>query len=69
MNAANEEAVASFLDGRIAFTAIPETIADAMRAHPPTAVRGLSDVLEADVWARTHTRSRMTRPTSVGTPS
>jgi 1-deoxy-D-xylulose-5-phosphate reductoisomerase len=52
LNAANEEAVAAFLDDRISFNSIPETIAQVMDAHPPSAVRDLSDVLEADAWAR-----------------
>jgi 1-deoxy-D-xylulose-5-phosphate reductoisomerase len=52
LNAANEEAVAAFLDERIAFNSIPETIADVMAAHPQTTVRDLTDVIEADAWAR-----------------
>jgi 1-deoxy-D-xylulose-5-phosphate reductoisomerase len=52
LNAANEEAVAAFLDGRIAFTSIPETIAEVMEAHPRAPARDLSDVIEADAWAR-----------------
>ena len=52
LNAANEEAVAAFLDDRIPFSFIPETIAQVMEAHPPGTVRDLSDVLEADAWAR-----------------
>jgi 1-deoxy-D-xylulose-5-phosphate reductoisomerase len=52
LNAANEEAVAAFLDHRIAFNCIPKTIARVMDAHPSTTVRDLSDVLEADGWAR-----------------
>jgi 1-deoxy-D-xylulose-5-phosphate reductoisomerase len=52
LNAANEEAVAAFLDGRISFNFIPETIARVMEAHPPTTVRDLEDVLAADAWAR-----------------
>jgi len=52
LNAANEEAVAAFLDERIAFTSIPETIDEVMAAHPPAPVRDLTDVIEADTWAR-----------------
>ncbi len=48
LNAANEEAVAAFLEDRISFNAIPETIAEVMDAHPATTVRDLEDVLEAD---------------------
>ena len=52
LNAANEEAVAAFLDDRISFNSIPETIAEVMDAHPRATVRDLPDVLEADGWAR-----------------
>jgi 1-deoxy-D-xylulose-5-phosphate reductoisomerase len=52
LNAANEEAVAAFLAGRIPFTAIPESIAEVMDGHPTAALLALEDVLEADAWAR-----------------
>jgi 1-deoxy-D-xylulose-5-phosphate reductoisomerase len=52
LNAANEVAVAAFLDGRAAFTAIPETIRDVMDRTPAGAVSTLDDVLEADAAAR-----------------
>jgi 1-deoxy-D-xylulose-5-phosphate reductoisomerase len=52
LNAANEEAVAAFLDDLISFNSIPETIAEVMDAHPRATVRDLPDVLEADGWAR-----------------
>jgi len=45
LNAANEEAVAAFLDGRIGFPAIPEAIREVMDDHPPRAVATLDDVL------------------------
>jgi 1-deoxy-D-xylulose-5-phosphate reductoisomerase len=56
LNAANEEAVAAFLDGRIPFTAIPESILAVMDAHRPQPVRNLGDVLAADAWARAQAR-------------
>jgi 1-deoxy-D-xylulose-5-phosphate reductoisomerase len=52
LNAANEEAVAAFLAGRIPFTAIPESIEEVMGSHPASALGALEDVLEADAWAR-----------------
>jgi 1-deoxy-D-xylulose-5-phosphate reductoisomerase len=52
LNAANEEAVAAFLAGRIPFTAIPESIAEVMDGHPTGALGALEDVLDADAWAR-----------------
>ena len=52
LNAANEEAVAAFLDGRLPFPAIAETIrrclADARGADPA----GLAGILDADLTAR-----------------
>ena len=54
LNAANEVAVARFLDGRLAFTAIPHVIADTMRAHAPAPVDSLAAVRNVDRWAREH---------------
>jgi 1-deoxy-D-xylulose-5-phosphate reductoisomerase len=59
LNAANEEAVAAFLDGRIGFTAIPESIREVLEGHPPAPVGGLDDVLAADAWARERTRAAL----------
>lgn len=61
LNATNEEAVASFLDGKIPFTAIPETILEVMEAHPPAPVQALEDVLQADTWARSRARQALSR--------
>jgi 1-deoxy-D-xylulose-5-phosphate reductoisomerase len=56
-NAANEECVAAFLDGRIRFLDIVETIARVVEDHvPPTWSLELADVLAADEWARRHAR-------------
>jgi 1-deoxy-D-xylulose-5-phosphate reductoisomerase len=52
LNAANEVAVAKFLDGRIGFTEIPTVIERAMDAHRPAAVATLADVRAVDAWAR-----------------
>jgi 1-deoxy-D-xylulose-5-phosphate reductoisomerase len=59
LNAANEEAVACFLDGHIPFPAIAATIAAVMDAHAPQAAVGLADVLAADAWARGAARALM----------
>jgi len=61
LNAANEEAVAAFLDGRVPFTAIPESIREVLEAHPPAAVAGLGDVLAADDWARRRVQEALQR--------
>ncbi len=52
LNAANEVAVAAFLDKRISFLAIPRMIEDVLAALPVSAVNTLDDVLNADVAAR-----------------
>jgi 1-deoxy-D-xylulose-5-phosphate reductoisomerase len=54
LNAANEVAVARFLDGRIAFTAIPDVIERTMAAHQPAEVHTLATVRAVDRWARSH---------------
>ncbi len=52
LNAANEVAVAAFLDGRIAFLSIPYVIEAVLDALPVKGVDGLDDVLQADAEAR-----------------
>jgi 1-deoxy-D-xylulose-5-phosphate reductoisomerase len=52
LNAANEVAVAAFLESRIPFPRIWETVAYAMDRHAPVAEPGLDDILEADREAR-----------------
>jgi 1-deoxy-D-xylulose-5-phosphate reductoisomerase len=59
LNAANEEAVAAFLDDKIPFTAIPETIGEVMDAAPPGRLRDLDDVLDADRAARERARQAL----------
>ena len=52
MNAANEVAVMSFLDGRIPLTAIPEIAARVVEEHEPAKVVSLVTLERADAWAR-----------------
>jgi len=56
LNAANEIAVAAFLEGRIGFNAIPSVIADTMHAHRPGHVATIAEVRNVDRWAREHAR-------------
>jgi 1-deoxy-D-xylulose-5-phosphate reductoisomerase len=56
LNAANEVAVAAFLDGKLRFTAIPRVIEHALRAAPATAADSLETVLDADRRARASAR-------------
>ncbi len=52
MNAANEIAVALFLQERIQFLRIPDVIAETMAHHTNTLHPLLDDIREADAWAR-----------------
>jgi len=52
LNAANEVAVAAFLEERMPFTAIPAIIEHALQKVVCISVTGLEDVLEADALAR-----------------
>jgi 1-deoxy-D-xylulose-5-phosphate reductoisomerase len=52
LNAANEVAVARFLEGRVRFTAIPRIIEDTMGAHHPAQVSSIAEVRSVDRWAR-----------------
>ena len=52
LNAANEEAVAAFLDGRVPFPPSPSRPRGDGRARDRAASPGLDDVLAADAWAR-----------------
>jgi 1-deoxy-D-xylulose-5-phosphate reductoisomerase len=61
LNAANEEAVAAFLDGHVPFMAIPESISEVMDDHATVRLGRLEDVLEADAWARERSRSVLAR--------
>lgn len=52
VNAANEVAVAAFLEGRIPFTGIPVIIEEVATAHSVIKKPGLEIIISADAWAR-----------------
>jgi 1-deoxy-D-xylulose-5-phosphate reductoisomerase len=52
LNAANEVAVASFLQGRLGFTAIASVIERTMNAHEPESVSTVELIRRVDGWAR-----------------
>ena len=52
LNAANEEAVTAFLDGRLPFAGIVRTV-DRLLGEFPGCGASLDEILEADRWART----------------
>ncbi len=58
-NAASEEAVAAFLEGRIPFTGIPEAIGEVLRQHEVEEVTSLEVVRRADGRAREQARASL----------
>ena len=52
LNAANEVAVARFLEGRLSFPSIAEIIERTMNAHTPAQVASIDAVRAVDQWAR-----------------
>lgn len=52
LNAANEIAVEAFVNRRISFLQISETVAHVMKCHAVVAHPTLEQILEADAWAR-----------------
>ena len=65
LNAANEEAVAQFLEERIHFLDIPEVIEAACERHKPDLQKQpqLDAVLAVDAWARKAVQEQVTRGT------
>ncbi|KAF1715704.1 1-deoxy-D-xylulose-5-phosphate reductoisomerase [Pseudoxanthomonas sangjuensis] len=62
LNAANEEAVSAFLQGRIGFLAIPALVEDALAALPATPAISLDALLAADAQARSFAHQRIASP-------
>ena len=60
LNAANEIAVAAFLEKRIGFVDIPALVDRTLQAHEPFTPSSLEEYLEADAWAR-ETAREMTK--------
>jgi len=52
LNAANEIAVAAFLERKIGFTDIPRIVEETMQAHTPFSPATLDEYLAADRWGR-----------------
>jgi len=52
LNAADEVAVAWFLQDKIEFMDIPRLIEQALEEHEPSSVNSLADVTTADQWTR-----------------
>lgn len=69
LNAANEEAVAAYLEQRIGFLQIPEVLAETLSRHVTRPATGIETVLEADAWAREQARHLMSVPAATRTSS
>lgn len=52
LNAANEIAVAAFLEERIGFTHIPKVVETVMAAHEVRSHADIEEIIDADAWAR-----------------
>ena len=61
LNAANEEAVSAFLQGRIGFLSIPAIVAHALDTMPTPAADSIDTLLAADAWARSQAHARILR--------
>ena len=57
LNAANEVAVEAFVNRKISFPQITETVSRAMGAHQVVSHPTFEQILEADAWARRETRA------------
>ena len=57
LNAADEVAVAAFLDGRLPFSAIADVVSTVLERHDVTPLSTVDDVRDADEWARSFARS------------
>jgi 1-deoxy-D-xylulose-5-phosphate reductoisomerase len=66
LNAANEEAVAAFLAGRLRFPEIAELVGQVLGEHRPPAVVDLDTVLEAERWSRERARTLVEDLTPTG---
>jgi 1-deoxy-D-xylulose-5-phosphate reductoisomerase len=58
-NAANEVAVAAFLDGRLPFLGIAEVVAEALDAAEGGPARDLDDLIAVDDAARRHAQEAL----------
>lgn len=59
LNAANEEAVAAFLAGRIGFLDIADMVSSTLDGYSPNASHNLDDLFSVDAAARSYTRAQM----------
>ena len=61
LNAANEEAVAAFLGGKLKFVNIPKVVDKVLGGHRAVATSSLEDILNIDLWARNRAKELIAR--------
>jgi 1-deoxy-D-xylulose-5-phosphate reductoisomerase len=61
LNAANEVAVAAFLNGLLPFPGITRVVEETMAAHTPGPLKNLAQVLAVNNWAREHAQDLVNR--------
>jgi 1-deoxy-D-xylulose-5-phosphate reductoisomerase len=61
LNAANEVAVAAFLDGRLPFPGITRVVEETMAAHTSGPLKNLAQVLTVNEWAREYAQELVNR--------
>jgi 1-deoxy-D-xylulose-5-phosphate reductoisomerase len=66
LNAANEVAVAAFLEGRLDFLGITALIAGVMSAYTQAPANDIEDILAADRWARDLAQARLGQAVQAG---
>ncbi|MCB1215678.1 MAG: 1-deoxy-D-xylulose-5-phosphate reductoisomerase, partial [Deltaproteobacteria bacterium] len=59
LNAANEIAVAAFLEEKIGFIEIPSLVEKTLEAHTAKDFTSLEEILEVDAWAREKTKQNL----------
>jgi 1-deoxy-D-xylulose-5-phosphate reductoisomerase len=69
LNAANEEAVAAFLEGKIGFLGIADAVAAVLEEHDVEPAADLESVLGAERWARRRAREHLVRRTTSPAPT
>jgi 1-deoxy-D-xylulose-5-phosphate reductoisomerase len=68
LNAADEVAVAAFLEGRIRFDEIPRIVEECLNATNSGKLESISEVLQADAQARRWAKQRVADPPKAGRP-
>ncbi|HBG60357.1 MAG: 1-deoxy-D-xylulose-5-phosphate reductoisomerase [Omnitrophica WOR_2 bacterium GWF2_38_59] len=61
LNAADEEAVESFLEGILNFNSIYDVVAKVVRNHKIVSSPSIKQIMDADIWAREETRKVMSQ--------